>query len=65
MSVAGYRTSPLVDEAHRPLGIVTVPDFINWLAHLFPEAVLNLRPGDVIKASARGGCRMKRGDERS
>jgi len=22
---------------------------IKWLAHLFPEAVLNLRPGDVIK----------------
>ena len=49
MSVAGYRTIPLVDEAHRPIGIVTVHDFIKWLAHLFPEAVLNLRPGDVIK----------------
>ncbi len=49
MSVAGYRTIPLVDEAGRPIGIVTVHDFIKWLAHLFPEAVLNLRPGDVIK----------------
>ena len=49
MSVAGYRTIPLVDEAGRPVGIVTVHDFIKWLAHLFPEAVLNLRPGDVIK----------------
>jgi CBS domain-containing protein len=49
MSVAGYRTIPLVDAAGRPVGIVTVHDFIKWLAHLFPEAVLNLRPGDVIK----------------
>jgi CBS domain-containing protein len=49
MSVAGYRTIPLVDDAGRPVGIVTVHDFIKWLAHLFPEAVLNLRPGDVIK----------------
>ncbi len=49
MSVAGYRTIPLVDEANRPVGIVTVHDFIKWLAHLFPEAVLNMRPGDVIK----------------
>jgi CBS domain-containing protein len=49
MSVAGYRTIPLVDEGYRPIGIVTVHDFIKWLAHLFPEAVLNLRPGDVIK----------------
>jgi CBS domain-containing protein len=49
MSVAGYRTIPLVDEAHRPIGVVTVHDFIKWLSHLFPEAVLNLRPGDELK----------------
>jgi CBS domain-containing protein len=49
MSVAGYRTIPLVDDARRPIGVVTVHDFIKWLAHLFPEAVLNLRPGDAIK----------------
>jgi CBS domain-containing protein len=49
MSVAGYRTVPLVDEGRRPIGIVTVHDFVKWLAHLFPEAVLNLRPGDALK----------------
>jgi CBS domain-containing protein len=49
MSVAGYRTIPLVNDARRPIGVVTVHDFIKWLAHLFPEAVLNLPPGDVIK----------------
>jgi hypothetical protein len=28
---------------------VTVSDVIRWLANLFPEAVLNLPPGDRIK----------------
>jgi CBS domain-containing protein len=49
MSVAGYRTVPLVDAVGRPLGVVTVSDVIRWLAGLFPEAVLNLPPGDSLK----------------
>ncbi len=49
MSVAGYRTIPLVGPEGRPIGIVTVSDVVRWLANLFPEAVLNLRPGDAIK----------------
>jgi len=49
MSVAGYRTVPLVDAGRRPLGVVTVSDVIRWLAGLFPEAVLNLPPGDTLK----------------
>jgi CBS domain-containing protein len=49
MSVAGYRTVPLVDAAQRPVGVVTVSDVIRWLAGLFPEAVLNLPPGDSLK----------------
>jgi CBS domain-containing protein len=49
MSVAGYRTVPLVDAGHRPVGVVTVSDVIRWLAHLFPEAVLNLPPREALK----------------
>jgi CBS domain-containing protein len=49
MSVAGYRTIPLVDPDRRPIGVVTVNDVICWLAALFPEEVLNLRPGDTLK----------------
>jgi CBS domain-containing protein len=49
MSVAGYRTIPLLDGEGRPIGVVTVSDVVRWLAGLFPEAVLNLRPGDVLK----------------
>lgn len=49
MSVAGYRTIPLVDGDRRPVGVVTVAHIIKWVADLFPEAVLNLRPGDALK----------------
>jgi CBS domain-containing protein len=49
MAVSGYRTLPVVDADGRPAGVVTVSDVIRWLANLFPEAVLNLRPGDQIK----------------
>ena len=50
MSVAGYRTVPLVDRDRKPVGIVTVSDVIRWLASLFPTTVLNLPPGgDTLK----------------
>jgi CBS domain-containing protein len=49
MSVAGYRTVPLVDGDGRPVGVVTASDVLRWLADLFPETVLNMRPGDRIK----------------
>lgn len=49
MAVAGYRTVPVVDAAGRPIGVVTASDINRWLAGLFPEAVLNLPPGDQIK----------------
>ncbi len=49
MSVAGYRTIPLVDADRRAVGVVTATHFIKWMADLFPEAVLNLGPGDALK----------------
>jgi CBS domain-containing protein len=49
MSVAGYRTVPLVDADGRPTGVITAGDVLRWLADLFPETVLNMRPGDRIK----------------
>jgi len=49
MSVAGYRTVPLVDGDGHPVGVVTATDILRWLADLFPETVLNMRPGDRIK----------------
>jgi CBS domain-containing protein len=49
MSVAGYRTVPIVDADGRPVGVITSGDVLRWLADLFPETVLNMRPGDRIK----------------
>jgi CBS domain-containing protein len=49
MSVAGYRTVPIVDDAGRPTGVVTASDVIRWLGGAFPESVLNLPPGDTLK----------------
>ena len=46
---AGYRTIPLVDAERRPLGIMTVNDIVQWLAELFPEAIVNLPPGGKLK----------------
>jgi hypothetical protein len=31
------------------VGVVTASDVLRWLADLFPETVLNMRPGDRIK----------------
>jgi CBS domain-containing protein len=49
MMALSCRTVPLVDDERRPIGIVTVDDIARWLAALFPEAILNLRPGDRLK----------------
>jgi CBS domain-containing protein len=46
------RTVPVVDAERRPVGILTVDDIAKWLAALFPEAILNLRPGDRLKRPA-------------
>jgi CBS domain-containing protein len=53
MHAAGYRTIPLVDPHHHPIGIVTVNDVVGWLARVFPEAILNLRPGDRVNRPAQ------------
>jgi CBS domain-containing protein len=53
MHSAGYRTVPLVDDQHHPIGVVTVNDVVGWLARVFPEAILNLRPGDRVKRPAQ------------
>jgi CBS domain-containing protein len=49
MHAGGFRSLPIVDEAKRPNGIITVNDVVRWLAEIFPEAVLNMRSGDKLK----------------
>src|SRR2546422_1447426 len=44
MSVAGFRTGPLVDAERPPIGVGTGSDRIPRLGHLFPRAGLDLPP---------------------
>ena len=44
MSEGGLRHLPLVDAAHRPVGMLSVKHIVRYLADLFPEEVLNLPP---------------------
>jgi len=44
MSVGGFRHVPLVDDAGRPVGIVSAGDLVDFLVELCPEEILNLPP---------------------
>ena len=44
MSVGGFRHVPLVDEAQRPVGIVSVKDIIDYIVDFFPNDVLTVAP---------------------
>ena len=44
MSVGGFRHVPLVDDAHRPVGIVSVKDIIDYIVDFFPNEVLTIAP---------------------
>jgi CBS domain-containing protein len=43
MSLGGFRHVPIVDDAHRPVGIVSVKDIVEYIVDFFPE-VLNVPP---------------------
>jgi len=51
MSVGGFRHVPLVDEARRPVGIVSVKDIIDYIVDFFPNDVLTVPP-DPERADA-------------
>ena len=56
MSMGGFRHIPLIDEEHRPVGVVSVRDIVNHIVDQFPDKVLNLppRPGGDIPRSREG-----------
>ena len=54
MSVGGFRHVPLVDEAQRPVGIVSVKDIIDYIVDFFPNDVLTVPP-DPARAEAWRG----------
>lgn len=42
MSVGGYRHIPLVDEASRAVGVISVRDIVTYIVRFFPKSVMNL-----------------------
>jgi CBS domain-containing protein len=48
MEVGGYRHLPVVDEAGRPLGILSVKRIVHYLAEHFPATIYNLPPDPNI-----------------
>jgi CBS domain-containing protein len=54
MSVGGFRHVPLVDDAQRPVGIVSVKDIVDYIVDFFPHEVLNV-PHDPAREHAWRG----------
>jgi CBS domain-containing protein len=54
MSVGGFRHVPLVDDARRPVGIVSVKDIIDYIADFFPNDVLTVPPDPARGEAWRG-----------
>jgi CBS domain-containing protein len=48
MSGGGFRHVPLVDEAGRPTGLVSMRSIVDYLVDLFPQVVLNLPPSPAL-----------------
>jgi CBS domain-containing protein len=56
MSIGGFRHIPLVDDQHRPTGVVAMRNIVDFIVDLFPEEVLNLppSPGHVVTSEREG-----------
>ena len=47
MSVGGFRHVPVVDEADRPVFLISVKDVVQFLVNAFPREILNLPAEDA------------------
>jgi len=56
MSVGGYRHVPLVDNAGRPVGVLSMRNVVDYVVDLLRAQVLNLPPSPPNIASAREGA---------
>ena len=55
MEEGGYRHLPIVDEAGRPLGMLSVKRIVHYLAEHFPATIYNLPPNpDRFPLEAEG-----------
>lgn len=55
MHVGGYRHIPVVDKEGRPVGVVSVKAFVEFIVSLFPAAVLNVPPEPGLEARGLHG----------
>jgi CBS domain-containing protein len=57
MVIGGYRHVPVVDEARRPVGMLSVRGLLRYLVEHFPEDVLNVppQPGHETRMLRREG----------
>ncbi len=49
MTVGGFRHVPLVDIQHRPVGVISVKDIVEFLVEHFPSRVLNVAPDPATR----------------
>ncbi|HXK21307.1 MAG TPA: CBS domain-containing protein [Myxococcota bacterium] len=52
MAVGGFRHVPVVDDEHRPYGVISVREVVTFLVDAFPREVLNL-PNEVGEPTTR------------
>ena len=51
--MGGYRHVPLVDDARKPVGVVSMRDIVGHIVALYPDQVLNL-PDEPHQAEWKG-----------
>ena len=56
MEQGGYRHLPVVDEANRPVGILSVRRIVHYLVEHFPSTVYNLPPDPRTFPQEREGA---------
>jgi CBS domain-containing protein len=54
MSVGGFRHVPLVDAAHRPVGVISVKDIVDYIVDFFPNDVLTVPPNPAQSRTWHG-----------
>ena len=55
MAAGGYRHIPLVDEADKPIGYLSIKDIIEHLADYYSNEILNLPPEPDFEQTSRDG----------
>ena len=56
MAEGGYRHLPIVDENHKPTGVLAVHGIVHYLVDHFPETVYNLPPDPKAAPREREGA---------